>query len=241
MMSDRTLLGVLTPSSNTRLEPMTARMLASLPGVSAHFSRFRVVDVGLAAAHQFDQEPILAAADLLADAQVDSIVWSGTSGGWRGLAADRDSVRCDHRTYWRAEQYLDPGAGRGPAAAGRSATRPGDAVPGRYARRRGHHVHRAGYDVVGSNRAVTSSNWELSEIPPEVIAEQVAETMEGDPDAVTVFCTNLAAADRVAEWEAAYGVPVLDSVSLAVWHGLALAGYAGPALTGWGRLFDLVA
>jgi maleate isomerase len=46
----RTLLDVLTPSSNTRLEPLTSAMVAGLPGVSAHFGRFRVVDVGLAAA-----------------------------------------------------------------------------------------------------------------------------------------------------------------------------------------------
>ena len=65
--------------------------------------------------------------------------------------------------------------------------------------------------------------------------------MQGRPDAVTVFCTNLAAADLVADWEAHYGVPVLDSVSLAVWHGLEARRLAGPALTGWGRLFDLKA
>src|SRR5207248_1604339 len=84
----RTILGILTPSSNTRLEPLTAQLVATLPGVSAHFSRFRVLDVGLSAASQFDREPILAAAELLADAQVDSITWSGTSGGWRGIADD---------------------------------------------------------------------------------------------------------------------------------------------------------
>ena len=90
-MSKRVLLGVLTPSSNTRLEPLTADLLRGLPEVSAHFSRFRVVDVSLApsALAQFDTSAILAAADLLADAQVDAIVWSGTSAGWLGLDSDR--------------------------------------------------------------------------------------------------------------------------------------------------------
>jgi len=32
---------MLTPSSNTALEPVTAAMLANLPEVTAHFSRFK--------------------------------------------------------------------------------------------------------------------------------------------------------------------------------------------------------
>ena len=39
---DRVLLGMITPSSNTTLEPMTARMLGGLPEVSVHAGRFRV-------------------------------------------------------------------------------------------------------------------------------------------------------------------------------------------------------
>ena len=65
-MQSRTLLGVLTPSSNTRLEPLTAAMLSATPSVTAHFSRFRVVDVGLGAAAQFDPGRLVEAAGLLA-------------------------------------------------------------------------------------------------------------------------------------------------------------------------------
>ncbi len=36
----RRRFGVLTPSSNTALEPLTSAMVAMVPGVSAHFSRF---------------------------------------------------------------------------------------------------------------------------------------------------------------------------------------------------------
>jgi maleate isomerase len=84
---------MLTPSSNTVLEPLVASMLAPL-GVTAHFARFRVVEITLgdAGLAQFDAEPMLAAAELLADARVDAIVWNGTSGGWLGL--DRDAELC---------------------------------------------------------------------------------------------------------------------------------------------------
>ena len=43
----RILLGMLTPSSNTVLEPVTQAMLAGLPEVSVHFSRFRVTEIAL--------------------------------------------------------------------------------------------------------------------------------------------------------------------------------------------------
>ena len=57
-------LGMLTPSSNTVLEPVTADMLRAAPGITAHFSRFQVTEIALdqAALHQFDETPILRAA-----------------------------------------------------------------------------------------------------------------------------------------------------------------------------------
>lgn len=86
-----TRLGMLTPSSNTVLEPLTAAMLADLPDASAHVGRFRVLKISMDAdaLGQFTNEPMLAAADLLADAKVQSICWNGTSSGWLGFDTDR--------------------------------------------------------------------------------------------------------------------------------------------------------
>ena len=85
-------LGMLTPSSNTVLEPLTSAMLADVPGVTAHFGRFRVLKISLDddALSQFTNQPMLAAADLLADAKVQVICWNGTSSGWLGFQSDRD-------------------------------------------------------------------------------------------------------------------------------------------------------
>lgn len=54
-------LGMLTPSSNTALEPATAALTAQLPNLTAHFSRFPVTEIALsdAALGQFDTGPIL--------------------------------------------------------------------------------------------------------------------------------------------------------------------------------------
>ena len=87
----RVLLGMLTPSSNTVLEPVCAAMLRDLPEASAHFARFRVTSIALdeRSLGQFEQEPMLEAASLLADARVRSVCWNGTSAGWLGLDAER--------------------------------------------------------------------------------------------------------------------------------------------------------
>ncbi len=86
---------MLTPSSNTTLEPVTTAMLAGLEQVSVHFARFRVTEIALtdSALAQFDDHAILAAAELLAHAKVDVIAWNGTSAGWLGFEADERLCR----------------------------------------------------------------------------------------------------------------------------------------------------
>ena len=88
---ERVLLGMLTPSSNTVLEPNCAAMLREMPDVSAHFGRFRVTEIALnaQALAQFDDEPMIEAAALLADARVNALCWNGTSAGWLGFDSDR--------------------------------------------------------------------------------------------------------------------------------------------------------
>lgn len=240
MTRQRTLIGVLAPSSNTRLEPLTSALVADLQDVSAHFSRFRVVDVGLDAAGQFDPSGILAAAELLADARVDSIVWSGTSGGWRGIADDL--ALCDaitHRTGVPATTstlaLLEAMRRLSARTLGLVTPYPTDMHEAVAATLRGE-----GLDVVSSAALPsTRSNWELSQITPEAIGAAVLTVSEARPDAITVFCTNLAAADRVAAWERDTGSIVLDSVTLAVWQALDLAGYRGPVPDAWGSLFAI--
>src|ERR1700751_1636854 len=88
-------LGMLTPSSNTALEPITCAMLANAGHMSAHFSRFKVTEIALSesALRQFDAGEILRAAELLAHARVDVIAWNGTSASWLGF--DRHERLCE--------------------------------------------------------------------------------------------------------------------------------------------------
>ncbi len=85
-------VGMLTPSSNTVLEPYTSAMFAPFGDyASVHFGRFRVVEISLSkdSLSQFDNRPVLEAAERLAEAQLDLIVWNGTSAAWLGLERDR--------------------------------------------------------------------------------------------------------------------------------------------------------
>jgi maleate isomerase len=87
-------LGMITPSSNTCLEPTTYRLLAGLTGetgATAHFSRLPVRRIAIDAASdaQFTTDAMAQAAELLADAKVDVVVWNGTLGSWLGIDYDR--------------------------------------------------------------------------------------------------------------------------------------------------------
>ena len=44
-LANRVLLGMLTPSSNTILEPVTTRMIADIAEASVHFGRFKVTEM----------------------------------------------------------------------------------------------------------------------------------------------------------------------------------------------------
>src|SRR3979490_3605635 len=86
-VGSRIRLGMLTPSSNTVLEPVSTAIVAELPEVSVHFGRFKVTEIALSeqALKQFDDTEIMRAAELLAHAKVDTIAWNGPSASWLGL------------------------------------------------------------------------------------------------------------------------------------------------------------
>lgn len=238
-MSDRCLLGMLTPSSNTVLEPMTTAILAQLPHVSAHFSRFRVTEISLTpqALGQFDFSPILHAADLLADAQVDVIAWNGTSAGWLGFEKDREL--CDRIT----------------AATGIPAT---TSLLALLELCQSHNIHdiglvtpyitpvqeriianfaEAGLRCVGERHLGLSVNFEFSEVSEATLTNLVTTVAKVQPEAILTFCTNLRAAPLAAQLEPTLGIPLFDSTAAAVWKALNLAGGESAAIQGWGRMF----
>ena len=85
---------MLTPSSNTVLEPVTSEMLREVEEASAHFGRFAVTRISLSegALAQFATPEVVKAAELLGHARCQVIGWSGTSSSWLGF--DTDAKLC---------------------------------------------------------------------------------------------------------------------------------------------------
>ncbi|WP_445400683.1 maleate cis-trans isomerase family protein [Zobellella sp. An-6] len=241
-MTDRTLLGVLTPSSNTTLEPVTADILHGVNGVSAHFGRLKVTEISLTdqALSQFDNEPFLQASRLLADARVQSITWSGTSSGWRGF--QDDEILC--RAITEATGI--------PATTSVLALNELFAITG--VKRFGlvtpylHEVQQkvintyaaAGYECVAERHLNDRGNFSFSEVSEATIAEMIrAVAREQRCDAITVFCTNLRGARVAADLEQELGIPIYDTVSTGVWKGMLLADRDPAQVKNWGNLFSL--
>lgn len=236
----RVLLGMLTPSSNTVLEPLTSAMVAQLPEVSAHFARFRVTEISLAsqALGQFDEAPILEAARLLADARVDVIAWNGTSSGWLGFDADR--ALCERITAETGTPACTSVLALNEVMELTGRRRFGLVTPyledvqGRIAQ----NYSRSGYECVAERHLGRSVNFEFSQVGPDAIRRMVREVAAARPQCISTFCTNLRAAGLVPELEAELGIPVYDTVSTAVWKALRVCGIDTRRVQGWGRIFS---
>jgi maleate isomerase len=234
---------MLTPSSNTVLEPATMQIVAGLADVSVHFSRFRVTAIGLdaAALGQFDDRPMLAAAEFLADAKVDVIVWNGTSAGWLGLDADRRlCARITATTGIRActsvLALFDIMRQRGERRIGLVTPYTDDvqaAILDCFARE--------GVEVIAERHLGIRDNFSFSTVSAETIAAMTGEVATVRPDAIAIFCTNLAGAALVERLEARHDIAVHDTVATAVYGALVSCGYDHRRVTGFGRLFQTAA
>lgn len=239
---DRTMIGVLTPSSNTVLEPMTSEIIAELPDVSAHFGRLRVTEISLSdtALGQFDLAPFLAASRLLADAKVNAIVWSGTSSGWRGFEDDHqlckmitDEVGIEATTSVLAlNEVLEKGEIKRIGLVSPYLPEVQEKIIQNYAQ--------MGIECVAEQHLNDRGNFSFSEYSEERIATMVREVVaQGACQAIAIFCTNMRGARVAAELEQELGLPIYDTVSTGVWKSMVIAKQDPKRIKGWGSLFSL--
>lgn len=234
-------LGLLTPSSNTTLEPITSALAASVPGCSAHFSRFQVTEISLSAQAlgQFDDSNILAAAELLADARVDVIAWSGTSSGWLGFEADRRLVeRIRERTGIPATTAV---LALNEVLALQNFRRLALVTPytGDVQQRIVDNYAAIGISVVAERHLDIRVNHDFALVEAERLRGLIREVAAQRPQAITTFCTNLHAAPLAEDIETELDIPLLDTVSTTVWGALRAVGADPSVVRGWGRLFGL--
>ncbi|MCA3219897.1 MAG: aspartate/glutamate racemase family protein [Burkholderiales bacterium] len=240
-MMNRVLLGMLTPSSNTVLEPVSSAMVAGLPEVSVHFGRFRVTEISLSqqALAQFNDAEFLGAARLLADAQVQVIGWNGTSAGWKGFDADArlcatitEATGIAACTSVLALNELLALAGVRRLAL---VTPYIDDVQAKIIA----NYRSIGIECVAEQHLGISHNFSFSEVSAEQLRQMMRAVAAANPQAIAVFCTNLRGGPLAAQMEAELGIPVFDSVATVIWKSLKLVGVDTGRVRGWGRLFEL--
>jgi len=240
-MTERVLLGMLTPSSNTILEPVTTAMLSGLPEVSAHFSRFKVTEIALSgpALAQFDDSEILRAAELLAHAKVNVIGWNGTSSGWLGF--ERDVRLCE-----RIEEATGIAACTAMLALNEllaltAAKSVGFVTPylDDVQARINANYEKAGYTIAADRHLGMQDNFSFSTVTADQMRSMTRDVAAAKPDAISIVCTNMAGAPLAEELEARYGIPIYDTVSTTVWKSLKIAGADTKRVKGWGRMFSV--
>lgn len=216
-------LGMLTPSSNTVLEPATAALLAETPHITAHFQRLRVLSITLdgGSTGQFDAGPMVAAAEMLADAKVHALCWNGTSGAWLGLDADRavcaavtraTGIPCTTATLALHDALRALGARR----VGLVTPYLGSVQTAIIA-----NLRAEGFATAGERHLEDPGNYSFADHPPALVTRLVREVAAEGCDAIAIHCTNFRGLDAAAELP---GVAVLDSVAVALWGALRAAG-----------------
>lgn len=237
-------VGMLTPSSNTVLEPYSSAMFAPFGETgSVHFGRFRVVEISLSqdSVDQFDDRPVLDAAERLAEAQLDLIAWNGTSAAWLGLEHDRalcaaiaaaTGVQATS-TMLAYDRLLQAMGVRTLGLVTPYLSEIQDRIIANYAMR--------GIRVVADARLEDRGNFSFATYGADRVAGMVRDVAAARPDAIAIICTNFRGAPIAQSLEHETGIPVIDSVAITAAHTMATVGLDPARVTGWGSVFPRIA
>jgi maleate isomerase len=232
---------MLTPSSNTVLEPVTTAMISGLPEVTAHFSRFKVTEIALSgrALAQFDDSEILRAAELLAHAKVNVIAWNGTSSGWLGF--ERDVRLCERITQATGIAACTAMLALNEILQKTGARHIGFVTPylDDVQARINANYEKDGYVIVADQHLRMQDNFSFSTVTEDQIRAMTKEVAAAKPDAIAIVCTNMRGAPLAEELEARHGIPIYDTISTTVWGSLRAAGVDARRVKGWGRIFEV--
>ena len=231
-------IGMILPSSNTVVEPIATAMVASLPDVSVHFSRFALtaVQVENPAAAYYDSGALLGAAKLLADARCHVICWNGSAGGLVGFERDRqlcqeieDATGTPATTASLSllDQFRAAGIKRF-CMVTLNTPEMNQTIKAHFALE--------GFDCVAStHRTDITDNFAMSQVPPNEIAADATRCFaeSGDADGLIIYGTNTRGAPVARTLEEALGIPVYDSVAWGVFGALLQVGTDIRVLTNW--------
>lgn len=227
---------MITPSSNTTLEPVTRRLLTYRPDVQFPVTRIRVQAINLGDdGADFDVDTFVAAASLLADANVDVIAWNGTSGSWLGTKHDRQV--CQAITAATGVPATTSTLAILEACHVLNVTKLGLATP--YTSDVADSIVTCyaaeGISIVGRAELGLSDNFSFAHTSPGSIATLLEDACTKAAEAVALVCTNTDGTCVTTDLEARLGRPVIDSIAATLWWCLSLAG-ADSTIAGYGKL-----
>ncbi|KAK9479834.1 Asp/Glu/Hydantoin racemase-domain-containing protein [Lipomyces japonicus] len=239
-LRDLKKVGFIVPSSNTALEPLTVAMAQQIQDqISFHVSRVvvRTLDTDSNSVGQFDTEKMVSSAKLLADADIDALLWNGTSGAWsgKGLQADvtlseemlkETGIASSTSTLAQLEVLQHYGVKKfsltGPYVDG-----PTQGLVDFYTG--------LGYEITKTSQMNERANVAFGNTPIERIKELIREADHPDAECIVVACTNWPAALVLDELEAELGKPIYDSIAVTFWKALKMVNIITP-IFGWGFL-----
>ncbi|MCC8934124.1 aspartate/glutamate racemase family protein [Rhizobium sp. 'Codium 1'] len=204
-------IGVILPSSNRVVERITQTIIADYPGLDACFSRVPYdghPPDGYALAH-FRQ-----AADLLAQARPQIILWNATRGALLGFEPDRQLC------HMLEEQTGIPATTTALATSSFlnrhhlkkiGLLAQGDELEGK---RLVQTFGGEGIEIVAGRNLGITDNFEASMVSSETLERLVKELARAPLDAVLIWSTNLAGSRLATDLSKTLGIPVLDSTTL---------------------------
>jgi maleate isomerase len=240
-MTEPKKIGMLTPSSNTILEPVCSRMLIDVPEVTCHYSRFEVTKISLEqdALKQFDFEPMLRAAELLAHAEVDVIAWNGTSGGWLGLDVDREL--CDLITKRTGIPATTSMLAQMEAFAEHNVKTlhlVTPYIPEINTLLAKQYLEHGGIEVVNIEGCAQTVNRSFSQVEHERIESMIQAVAASPADGLSIVCTNFPAVNKVEYYEQTYNQTMYDTIAVLVWQCLKMVDVDPKKVKGWGKIFQ---
>lgn len=217
-------IGIVLPSSNSVLEPLVAR-LPPQSEATFHFSRLGVIDITLdpASLAQFTLQGQVAVGALLCDAEVDCVVWGGTSASWLGV--DHDFEFCKMFTETTGVPAGSCVLEINRFLASRRVKTFGLVTPytTEVQQKIIDNYQRLGFSCVGEQHYGGALSNDYATIDPNVIAQMVRDVATHAPDVILIMCTNMFGATIAAPLTAETGIPVIDSAAITLQAGLRLA------------------
>lgn len=231
----RAKIGIITPGVNTNIEPECYRMAPK--GVSFHTSRLLLLGKATEESYHKMERDTERAAEELATAEVDVVVWACTSGSVvlppRQIEEKITRIaNCPAATTITAVVAALKALGVKRVALGTPYVSFINETEIEF-------LEKSGLEVVSMYGLELGENQEerrgIGRVPPQSLHRFARHIDNEKADAIFISCTNVAGVEEIAQIESERGKPMITSNLATFWHALRLAGITDK-IEGFGRL-----